>query len=175
MDFLVFKIINGLAGKWVWLDKLAIFFAKYFGWILILSLILFLLKNFKKNLKPLLKIILAALFSRFVVAELIRFFWYRPRPFLITGTNLLITHSATASFPSGHAVFFFTLATGVYFLNKKAGISFFIAGALIGISRIFCGIHWPSDILAGALIGIFSALLIKKYLEAARRRREIRD
>ena len=164
MDFLVFKIINGLADKWVWLDKLAIFFAKYFGWILILSLILFLLKNFKKNLKPVLKIVLAALFSRFVIAELIRFFWYRPRPFLIFETNLLITHPATASFPSGHAAFFFALATGVYFLNKKAGIFFFFSGILIGLSRIFCGLHWPSDILAGALLGIILVLLLRTLI-----------
>ena len=165
MDLYFLKLINNLALRFRALDLISIFFAKYLGWILILFLILFLLKNFKKNSKPVLKILLVALFSRFVIAELIRFFWYRPRPFLITETNLLITHPATASFPSGHAVFFFALATGIYFLNKKAGILFFIASALIGISRIFCGIHWPFDILAGAIIGIFSPLLMRNFLE----------
>ena len=161
MDLYFLKLINNLALRFRALDLISIFFAKYLGWILILFLILFLLKNFKKNSKPVLKILLVALFSRFVIAELIRFFWYRPRPFLITETNLLITHPATASFPSGHAAFFFALATGVYFLNKKAGIFFFFSGILIGLSRIFCGLHWPSDILAGALLGIILVLLLR--------------
>ena len=77
--------------------------------------------------------------------------------------NLLFSYNpAEPSFPSGHAAFYFAIATIVYFYNKKAGLGFFLASFLISISRVFVGIHWPADIMAGALVGIFSGWLIIK-------------
>jgi undecaprenyl-diphosphatase len=62
---------------------------------------------------------------------------------------------AWSSFPSDHAVLFFALATGMFLVNRKLGVllylhSFFI----ISLPRVFLGIHYPTDILGGALIGI---------------------
>mgnify|MGYP001558745976 FL=1 len=68
----------------------------------------------------------------------------------------LLTESSW-SFPSGHATFFFALATAVYFYNKKWGIGFFIATIFITVSRVIAGIHYPSDIIGGAFIGILVA------------------
>ncbi|MCD6115278.1 phosphatase PAP2 family protein, partial [bacterium] len=42
-----------------------------------------------------------------------------------------------------------------YFYNKKLGIFFFLVSFLMGTSRIYCGLHWPSDILVGAVVGVF--------------------
>lgn len=97
----------------------------------------------------------AAFFTRFVLAEIIRFIWFRPRPFVVENFIPLISQSSTeASFPSGHATFYFSLATIVYFYNKKLGIIFFVASFFIALSRVFVGVHWPSDILAGAILGV---------------------
>ena len=61
---------------------------------------------------------------------------------------------AWSSFPSDHAVLFFTLATGVSFANRKAGFLLYLhAIFFVSLSRIFLGIHYPSDILAGAVLG----------------------
>ena len=76
--------------------------------------------------------------------------------------NLLLSHEATSSFPSGHAAFYFALSTIIYFYNKKAGLLFLFASFLISISRVFVGIHWPFDIFAGAIVGIFSGWIILK-------------
>ena len=162
MDFLIFQKINNLAGQSVCLDSLGIFFSEYLGYVLVTILILFLLKDYKRYWLMVAKALSAAILARFVITELIRFFWERARPFVVNQVNLLLSHEATSSFPSGHAAFFFALSTVIYFYNKKAGILFFLASFLISISRVFCGIHWPSDILAGAIIGIFSAWLIIK-------------
>ena len=78
--------------------------------------------------------------------------------------NLILNKIDQPAFPSGHAAFFFALSTVVYFYNKKAGIGFFVASFLISISRVFGGVHWPTDILAGVLVGIFSAWFILKIL-----------
>lgn len=162
LDFLIFQRINGFAGKSVCFDSLAIFCAEYLGYVLIAIILVFLLKNYKKYLEIAIKGILAALLSRFVFTELIRFFWKRPRPFIENHVNLLINKATESSFPSGHAAFYFALSTVVYFYNKKLGILFFLASILISIFRVFVGVHWPSDVLVGALIGIFSGILVYK-------------
>jgi undecaprenyl-diphosphatase len=64
--------------------------------------------------------------------------------------------------PSGHATLFFALSAVIYFYNKKLGIFCFISSTLIVLARVFGGIHWPSDVLAGAIIGILSGWLINK-------------
>jgi len=213
VDLIFFQKINQFAGKWPLLDNLAIFFAEYLGYILILILLFFLTtrviakamrtafsslpsprkrgsvgedtaaaslttrviakggdtaaasltKDSKKYWPIIAQAILAAVLARFGITELIRFFWERPRPFIENNVNLLLSHSATGSFPSGHAAFFFALSAVVYFYNKKTGFFFFLASFLISISRVFCGVHWPSDIIAGAAIGIFSGWIIRLF------------
>jgi len=165
MDHLIFQQINNFALRFFWLDKIAIFCAKFLPYILIGSLFILLIKNFKKYYKIIIQALISGIFARFIIVEIIRFIWYRPRPFILNSVNLLINHSSSGSFPSGHASFFFALSTLIYLYNKKTGILFLIASFLISVSRVFCGVHWPFDILVGALIGVFSALLIKKIFE----------
>jgi len=166
MDLIIFNLINQFAGRWPVLDVVGIFFARYIGYILVLVVLLFLLKNFKKYWPMVAKVFIAAILSRFIITELIRFLWYRARPYVENNVNLLLPHdpvnNPVASFPSGHAAFYFAIATIVYFYNKKLGILFFIASFLMGIARVFGGVHWPSDILAGAIVGIISAWLVVK-------------
>lgn len=67
----------------------------------------------------------------------------------------------SSSFPSDHATLFFAFATGLFFLNRRAGIAAGIyAAAFICLPRIFLGLHYPSDILAGAAIGTGIAVLV---------------
>jgi len=165
IDYFIFQKINSLAGKSVCIDSLGIFFAEYLGYFLVAILFLFLLKNSKKYRPMAVKGLISAFFARFGITELIRFLWDRSRPFVENNVNLLLNHPATSSFPSGHAAFYFGLSIIVYFFNKKAGIFFLIASFLISISRVFVGIHWPSDVLAGAVIGIFSGWLTIKIFK----------
>lgn len=59
------------------------------------------------------------------------------------------------SFPSDHAMFFFALGTGLWTLNRGAGaIAFLWTLFVVGFPRIYLGIHYPSDVLAGALFGL---------------------
>jgi undecaprenyl-diphosphatase len=162
VDSFLFFAINRFAGKSPILDNLAIFFAEYLGYILIFFLLLSLIRNFKKYRLIVAQAFTAAILARLVIVNIIRWLSPKPRPFIENQVNLLLSHEATNSFPSGHAAFYFAIATAVYFHNRKTGIIFFLASFLIGISRVFCGIHWPSDILVGAIIGIFSGWVIKK-------------
>ncbi len=155
-----FRLINGLAGHNVWLDKFMVFAADKMGYFLIaFVVVLFWKKDYFK------KIIFvswgSALVARFVFVELARYFIYSPRPFLVLdGVNQLMNHELESSFPSGHASFYFALAMGVYLYNKKAGWVYFSLAGLLGFARIFVSVHWPLDILAGAGLGIATAVLV---------------
>ena|SRR3989338_304947 len=161
LDILIFQQINGLAGRWNFLDGAGIFFAQYFEYALVGFTLFFLRKNFRVILSA----FSAAVLARFGIVELIRLFWSRARPFIGNNVNLLIGHENTSSFPSGHAAFYFGLATVVYFYNKKAGIAFFAASFLVSIARIFVGVHWPTDVLGGAIVGILSGWLVLKVFK----------
>jgi len=163
LDLYLFNLINGFAGRWQWLDYLEMFFAQYFEYFLWIALILFLVINVKKYWKIVVEAFLAAGITKFILAEFIRWLWFRPRPFVSLNFIPLINQSADeASFPSGHASFYFAMSTIVYLYNKKVGILFYIATILITLARVFSGVHWPSDILAGALLGIFTAWILNK-------------
>lgn len=163
LDLYLFNFVNQFAGKWAWLDYFGIFCAEYLGYVLLLALAVFLLVNYKKYWKMVFEALVAAVFTRFVLAEIVRMIWFRARPFVMQNFIPLINQSPKeASFPSGHASFYFALSTIVYFYNKKAGILFFIAGFFIAIARVFVGVHWPSDILAGAILGISMGYILNK-------------
>ena len=165
IDFYLFQYINSFAGKWVWLDALGVFLAQYFGYILALSLFLFLLENRQKYLLMLVYGFSAAIFARFGITAFIRWLLPKSRPYVENNVNLLLEHIDQCAFPSGHAAFFFALSVVIYFYNKKIGYLFFIASFLVCLARVFCGIHWPLDIFAGALVGIFSGWLILKIFK----------
>jgi undecaprenyl-diphosphatase len=161
IDLYLFNLVNSLAGRLAWLDYFAMFCAEYLGYVLLVILALFLIFNYKKYWRMVLEAVIAAVITRFILTDLIRALWFRPRPFVALHFLPLISQSPTeASFPSGHASFFFALSTIVYFYNKKAGILFYVASIFIVIARVFTGVHWPSDILAGAILGILMGWLL---------------
>ncbi|MDP3991135.1 MAG: phosphatase PAP2 family protein [Candidatus Nealsonbacteria bacterium] len=160
LDIDIFNRVNNLAGYQTYLDVLGKFFASYLIYILIGLTLVFLWKNRRAVFLS----FLAGVLARFGLVELVRFFWPRVRPFVENSVNLLIKESSSSSFPSGHAAFSFALSFVVYQYNKKAGALFFVASFLIAVSRVFVGIHWPSDVLAGAVVGIFSGWLLMKVL-----------
>lgn len=60
-----------------------------------------------------------------------------------------------SSFPSDHAALFFALATAVFFVHRKAGTFLYLHAILcVALPRLFLGVHYPSDLLVGAFIGV---------------------
>jgi len=166
IDQIIFRLINGLAGKWWPFDWLGIFFAEYLGYFIVLIAIFIFIKerNWRQRIYFFALAGLSVILARGLITEIIRFFYERPRPFLTLQIQPLIEHNLTSSFPSGNAAAFFALGLAIFYFNRKWGWRCLILALLIGAARIFTGVHWPSDILAGAIIGLVSAFLVKKFL-----------
>ena len=161
----MFELLNSLAGKSEWLDIIIIFGATLLPYLIYSAAFIFLMRS----RKIILEVLVAVILSRFLITEIIRFFYNRPRPFQEAFVYQLFSHDPGYAFPSGHAAFFFALAAAIFLYHKGWGSLFFAAAFLISISRVIAGIHWPSDILAGALIGVVSAWVVHYFVNRSSR------
>jgi membrane-associated phospholipid phosphatase len=89
--------------------------------------------------------------------QLIIAVWHRPRPFEAHRQIVpLLPATHDPSFPSDHASAAFGIAFGVLFVVRRTGVVFLACAVLIGASRVLAGMHYPTDVFAGALIGLLS-------------------
>lgn len=164
----LFQIIYTLQGISGILDVLFVFLAKYLPYIVSIAVGLFIVlhKNIREKFYMLFFIVLSLIFSRGILTETIRYFYAKPRPFEFFGFSPLIS-GTSYSFPSGHAAFFFALAFALWIFDKKWGKWIFIFAIVNGFARVVAGLHWPTDIFGGLVIGGISVyavyLLLKSY------------
>ena len=175
LDLTLINQLNSYASNSTIFSYTSIFFSEYSQYVLAL-LVLCLALSSSKWLKVSLLAVLSAVIARWGVKELLLLFIHRARPF-VTFPNIHSTIDSPISenfqsFPSGHAIFFFALATVIYSHNKKWGIFFFTSAILMGIARVAVGVHYPTDILGGGILGIitsmFLLLLVKKLADKSK-------
>lgn len=96
----------------------------------------------------------------FVVVSIFRNYVDAPRPYEVTGKTPIITKDTKGkSFPSRHVFSVFVIASTLYFISKPLGIFLMLAGCVLAVLRVIGGVHFPRDVIAGAIIGIVSGIL----------------
>lgn len=141
-----------------WLDSLCAFLSWAFElgipW-LILGVVLF---CFKKT-RAAGVILVAAVVLTFFFNELaIKNAVNRERPFTIDPTIPLAIEKPTSySFPSGHTASCFAAAGALMFTHKKIGIPLIFFAVIMGLSRMYLFVHFPTDVIAGAALGLLMA------------------
>lgn len=84
----------------------------------------------------------------------------RPRPFVVCPElPMNISQPSGYSFPSGHTTASFAAATAIAFGNKKFAVPAFLLAFLIAFSRLYNCVHFPTDVICGALLGIALAVI----------------
>ncbi|MBP7901986.1 MAG: phosphatase PAP2 family protein [Spirochaetes bacterium] len=120
---------------------------------------------FKKTRPAALMVAVVYIFELIIVEVILKDIVERPRPFAAYGFDLLIQPPPSFSFPSGHAASSFSSAVIFYhFIGRKA-YPFIAAAFLISFSRIYLMVHYPSDVIAGALLGILTAFCAVRIYE----------
>ena len=104
-------------------------------------------------------VIVAVALAYVVVDAILKPLVCRDRPFDVEDFQLLVPVPDTWSFPSGHTASAFAGAATVLIHNRRWGALAMIYAALVGVSRMYLCVHWPTDVIAGALIGTALAFL----------------
>ena len=93
--------------------------------------------------------------------EVLKEVFARPRPFQASEFSLIIAPPSGYSFPSGHTMSSFAAATSMGLSHKRLSKWGYILAGLIAFSRMYLYVHFPSDIIAGALLGVGIAFLAR--------------
>lgn len=159
-DYSIYKFLHSTIAGRPGLNEFYLFFAKY-G--VVLFFIAFIYLIMKRKIEAFICTFMAmaiAMSADFIIM----LFWQRPRPFISHGNEILtpITQGLrvdSASFPSAHTYIAFAIATSIFLYgHKRLGVLLFLLALTIAISRVGAGLHYPSDIIGGALLGIASGI-----------------
>jgi undecaprenyl-diphosphatase len=176
MDRAVVHYAHSIIGRFPFLDGVAVFLASYLPYlfIIVFGVVLFVPSAFmdrlpllakKQRLQFILMTLLAVIIAWGIILPAIRYGYGRSRPFAEFGWTPLVAHEANASFPSGHATLMFTLAASMWQLKKKWGYWFFACAALTGMARVYSLVHYPTDIIFGAVLGIVAVFFVSRIVQ----------
>lgn len=166
MNYEIFSMINGLAGAFGPLDALMVVAAKYLIFLLFAGgAAVALLRARQDGWWPVgawrLGQVGATLLLGFALSAVIRMFGLSQRPFQTHEVHMLIGHEPGVSLPSDHSTASFAVAVAVwFFVSARWGPYFMGVAALIAVSRVFVGVHYPADITAGALVATIAGLAV---------------
>jgi len=139
------------------LDKFFIFITTLgdAGILWILIGLFFLLQKKHRTLGLL--IILSLIGSLIMTNGILKNWIARPRPYTVYPLDLLIDKNPEYSFPSGHTSAAFAATWMIYMNKKRLGIYMVTLATLMGLSRIYLFMHYPTDVIGGAVVGILIA------------------
>lgn len=155
----VFGLINAGAAPPVWLKGFSIFSAEALIYFLPVWMVFAWVRGATEMRTGLIVATFATLLG-LGVNQLIALFWYHPRPFEMGVGYTLIPHVAETSFPSDHAVVFFSVGLSLWWLRATRGWGILISalGMLVAWSRVYIGVHFPLDMLGSFVISMLVAL-----------------
>lgn len=167
LDWLLFQALNGLAGRWAALDRVVLFLMNDYALPTALSALLVALWFRGRTPEERRADHAAAIYTVVALAVAmaalkgLNLLFFRLRPFTAhDGVTLLFYHPSDSSLPSNAAAVAFVFTAGVARRSRWLGALGAALGCLLGISRIIGGVHYPFDILAGALLGIATVALV---------------
>jgi len=161
----LFDVINGLAGRNAVLDAVMLFAAGPLIYILGAAALLVAVLDMRHRDRTanlwLVGQAAVALGLAFGVNRILRALAFHERPFQTQQVHQLVQHEPGVSFPSNHATAALSFAFVIGLLiSRRWGWILFAPAFLVAISRVFVGVHWPSDVIVGGIVGLLSTILV---------------
>ncbi|WHY85334.1 undecaprenyl-diphosphatase [Neobacillus novalis] len=155
----VFRAINDIGKEHASLNPIAIFMADYMIFVLALGMLVYWFTQTNKNRMMVIQGGVAFVLAE-VLGKIAGTMYYHNQPFAeLPNVNQLISHAVDNAFPSDHSILFFSVCFSFWLVRKKEGWLWLVFACFVGVSRIWVGVHYPGDVLTGALFGIVAALV----------------
>ena len=160
-DSEVTATINFLAGRYSALDLLAIFFAKYVIFLLVLSIAFTWFVQTDRAMWRFRAISCGlAVAVGLLLNQGILLFVSRVRPYDLGLTHLIVEKSADPSFPSDHATMVFAITFMLILLRDRFRIIYLIFAILVALARVFIGVHFLGDVVGGVFTALIASVLV---------------
>jgi len=167
IDTLVFYLINVTIANPI-LDSVMPYITELKHWYLVYIILFTWLfwKGGKNGRIAALSLILAIALTDQINSFVLKDIFGRIRPCAtLENINLLISCGAGKSFPSSHAANSFAAATILSFYFRQYKYSYLLIAALISFSRVYVGVHYPADVIAGGFVGFAIAFIMVKIIK----------
>ncbi len=155
----LFRIINNLGKQFEGLNPIMVLIAEKMIYLLAAAVLLYLFSK-----KPVNRLMILSGFAALIFAEAVGkiagLFHSNNQPFAeLTDVNKLIDMGVNNSFPSDHTIIFFTFTVSFWLFKRRHNYLWVLLALVVGLSRIWVGVHYPADVAAGAIFGTAAAYL----------------
>ncbi|WP_188456761.1 undecaprenyl-diphosphatase [Virgibacillus oceani] len=159
-----FRAINDLGKEFTDLNPVFVFIAEYMVYFLALGVVIYWFTRSNQNR---MMVICGAI--TFILAEIVGKIAGKihsnNQPFAeLANVNKLIDHAVDNSFPSDHTMLFFAFCATFLLFKKRLGLFWITLAFIVALSRVWVGVHFPADVIVGAIISIISAVIVYRFV-----------
>lgn len=153
-------MVNDIGKEHTYLNSVFSFIAEYLVIFLELSILFIWFSRNKENRKMIICATITFICS-IILGKILGLFYSNYQPFVeLSDVNLLIEKEVDNSFPSDHTILFFSYCFSFWLFKRGIWILSLLVATLVGISRIWVGVHYPFDVLTSIIISFTIASLI---------------
>lgn len=170
-DERLFQWINGAVGRWDLLDDVMTLLVSDFFLPVVIALAAFAMwftgRSWEERWKNQVGFIYAVSGAGFanLFVRIFNDHFERARPFLtLNDVGILFYRPTDPTFPSNAAAYAFAMAAGIWLVNRRWGMVIGLGALLFSFGRVYAGMHFPLDVVAGALIGVLTTYLFARVL-----------
>lgn len=146
------------------MNFIAIFAAQYLIFIIIILGIAYFLHRPIHEKREIIVFSFITLPIVFIISRICAAMYFNPRPFVENQFLTLIPHKANNGFPSDHTLLSSAVAMVIWHFNKKIGWFLLFLALMVGLARVYVGVHYYIDIFTSIAISFFVVVIIQKFV-----------